>query len=141
MGDQQPQNDIRIKSQPLISPSAIVAEQRQQQQSYFPAILTNPKLTQLRGEFLSNAHRSKSEGYVGKRRRNIQERDSSLTSRVRNRERDDDAPTPIHSYRSTFPSPLPPSLLPRNQPVPSSTAVRGRSQRKTSAAGDEGRSV
>ncbi|EIM23134.1 hypothetical protein WALSEDRAFT_56322 [Wallemia mellicola CBS 633.66] len=139
MSEQTAQNDIRIKSQPLLSPSATISQQREQQQSYFPAILTNPKLGQLRGEFLSNTQRSKSEGYIGRRRRNIQERDSSLTARIgRDRDRDDDTPQQLDSYKSTFPSPLPPSLLPRNQPVPSTT-VRGRSQRKSSSsAGDEG---
>ncbi|TIB37015.1 hypothetical protein E3P86_02305 [Wallemia ichthyophaga] len=133
MGDS---HDIRIKSQPITA----VTEQTSQihyQQSSFPAILTNPKLTQLRGEYINNTHKSKSDGYIGKRRRYIQERDSTLTSRAKGAERDD-ASAPVHSYKSTFPSPLPPSLLPRNQPVPSSTTARGRSQRKSPAAGDEG---
>lgn len=133
MGDS---HDIRIKSQPITA----VTEQTSQihyQQSSFPAILTNPKLTQLRGEYINNTHKSKSDGYIGKRRRYIQERDSTLTSRAKGAEWDD-APAPVHSYKSTFPSPLPPSLLPRNQPVPSSTTARGRSQRKSPAAGDEG---
>ena len=139
------QFDFRIKSQPLISPTN--NNSNSDRLSYFPAILTNPKLLHIKNDVLVNQNKSKSEGYIGRRRRQIKERDVGLASNVINNDdhiNNDDNHEIISSrnqnYKSTFPSPLPPNLLPRNQPVPSSTSTRGRSDSRRTLSGDEGNS-